>query len=271
MPAAPSIAFPFKGSDSASYSGQTIPLDAGGAVPTSATDGALATLGAKADTPATTDAGTFSLIAFVQRGLQRWTALLAALPASLGAKPAAGSFAVVLASDTAVDTVVKAAAISRSGLSTVKAVSAAVTAGGSGYAAGDTVTNAAGVFTVSAVNSGALTAVAATTPVALTATTSGALAQSSTSGSGTGATLTPAYAAAAVQLMAVNASRRGFSVQNQSAAPLWFSGLGAATPDQNSLLLNPGDYFATDSQHVGTGAISIIGQGAGQPFYAREF
>lgn len=72
-------------------------------------------------------------------------------------------------------------------------------------------------------------------------------------------------------LMAANAARRGFSIQNQSSGPLYFNSVGAATADQNSFLVNPGDYFATDAHHVGTGAISIFGATTGQAFYAREF
>ena len=72
-------------------------------------------------------------------------------------------------------------------------------------------------------------------------------------------------------LMAANAARRGFSIQNQSSGPLYFNGAGTATLDQNSFLLNPGDYFESSPHHSGTGAVSIIGATTGQAFYAREF
>lgn len=55
-------------------------LGSGGGAVTVA-DGADATLGAKADAAATTDTGTFSVIAFIKRGLQNWTTLLARIPA----------------------------------------------------------------------------------------------------------------------------------------------------------------------------------------------
>jgi microcystin-dependent protein len=42
-----------------------------------------ADLGAQADAPATTDTGTFSLIAFVKRGMQNSTTLLARIPAAI--------------------------------------------------------------------------------------------------------------------------------------------------------------------------------------------
>ena len=59
-----------------------------------------ANLGAKNDAAATTDDGTFSVIAFIKRGLQNWTTLLSRLP-TLGQKNAGGSVPVVIASDQA--------------------------------------------------------------------------------------------------------------------------------------------------------------------------
>jgi hypothetical protein len=53
-----------------------------------------ADLGAKADAAATTDIGTFSLIALFKRALQNWTSLFTILPASLGSKAAASSLAI---------------------------------------------------------------------------------------------------------------------------------------------------------------------------------
>lgn len=247
MAAVPSVAFPFKGSDTNSYAGQTVPLDAAGNVPVSfAAQPLPAGAATAARQPAFGVAGTAAADVLTIQGV----AAGVALPA---------------------DTVVRAAAANRGALSTVKAASAAVSAGGAGYAVGDTITNAAGVFTVGTVTSGSVTAVTVTTATALTATPSGALAQTATSGAGTGCTLTPSYAAAALQFAAANAGRRGFAVQNQSGGNLWLSGSGTATADQNSLLLAPGDYFESAPHHTGTGALSIIGTAAGQPFYAREF
>jgi hypothetical protein len=49
-------------------------------------------LGAKADAVATTDTGTFSVIAFIKRGLQNWTSLLAKIPALVSGRiPVDGS------------------------------------------------------------------------------------------------------------------------------------------------------------------------------------
>lgn len=62
----------------------------GGAV--TIADGADVTQGAKADVAATADSGSFSLVALAKRSLERWTALLARIPASLSN----GSFRVSL-------------------------------------------------------------------------------------------------------------------------------------------------------------------------------
>lgn len=55
-------------------------------------------LGAKADAAASTDTGTFSLIAFIKRGLQNWTTLQAKIP-SLGQTTMSSSLPVTFASN----------------------------------------------------------------------------------------------------------------------------------------------------------------------------
>ena len=72
-------------------------------------------------------------------------------------------------------------------------------------------------------------------------------------------------------LMASNGTRRGFVVQNNSSAPLYINGLGAATSDGLSLTIAAGALYESSVQHVGTGAISILGATTGQAFYAREY
>ena len=44
--------------------------------------GGAASLGAPADTVATTDTGNFSIVSLIKRGLQNWTTLLARIPAT---------------------------------------------------------------------------------------------------------------------------------------------------------------------------------------------
>ena len=81
----------------------------------------------------------------------------------------------------------------------------------------------------------------------------------------------------AVQLMAANASRRGFSVQVQGAPDTngatgcWISGQATATADYHSLYIGRGTYFETAPSHVGTGAISVICSAASISVYAREY
>ena len=53
------------------------------AVPVSIADGSASTLGAKADSAATSDTGTFSIVSLLKRGLEKFTTLLTRVPASL--------------------------------------------------------------------------------------------------------------------------------------------------------------------------------------------
>jgi hypothetical protein len=61
-------------------------------------------VGALADAAATTDTGSFSIIAFIKRALQNWTTLLSRTPA-LGAAAAASSSPVALSTETATGTI----------------------------------------------------------------------------------------------------------------------------------------------------------------------
>lgn len=76
---------------------------------------------------------------------------------------------------------------------------------------------------------------------------------------------------AAQTLMASNASRRGFMIQNQSTGDLWISSLGTAAATQPSLWLPAGTYYEPPSGGVPTAAISIFGATTGQAFAAREW
>ncbi len=75
----------------------------------------------------------------------------------------------------------------------------------------------------------------------------------------------------AQQLMAANAARRGYSVQNQSTGDLYINALAAATIDYHSLKIPAGSLYETPSNHVGPGAVSIIGATTGAAWYSREF
>lgn len=78
-------------------------------------------------------------------------------------------------------------------------------------------------------------------------------------------------AGTAQTLMAINLSRRGFSIQNQSAGSCYVNGLNTATQDYHSLIVPAASYYETPGTHVGTGAISIVCAVAGASVYAREW
>ena len=77
---------------------------------------------------------------------------------------------------------------------------------------------------------------------------------------------------AAVPLMAANAARRGFAVQNQSStAKVYINGSATATADYHSLMVPPLSYYETPAGHTGVGAISVISDTAATSVYAREW
>jgi hypothetical protein len=80
--------------------------------------------------------------------------------------------------------------------------------------------------------------------------------------------------ATAQDLMPHNATRQGWSLQNQSAGDLFVCSKGsaettAATADQNSLKTPAGQYYVAD--HVSAHALSIYGATTGQAFFAEEW
>lgn len=276
----------------------------GVALPVSAADGALVALGAKADAAPANPAANGSVVA-VLKGI--WAALLARLPLDTngnlkqvlydvngaavsygGTTPVqgvAGGVAVVvsqasqpLPAGAATATAQTAGNSSLASIDTKMpaAVSGRVPVDGSGVtqpvtavslplpAGAATVAKQPALGTAGTPSADVISIQGVATGVALPADT---VVRSSAS-SRSGAIVTGGTA----QVLAVaNASRRGFSIQNQSQGNLWFSGLGGATADNNSLLLAPGDLYESAPQHIGTGAISIVGATAGQAFYAREF
>ncbi|RVU17495.1 hypothetical protein [Methylobacterium oryzihabitans] len=174
------------------------------------------------------------------------------------------------------DTVVRATATSRSTVIPVAGVSAAVSAGGTGHAVGDVLTQTGGTctvqprWTVATVASGAVATVTLNAAGSCTVLATAPVATTS-SGSGTGATLTPAYASIPTQVMAANPGRRGFQIQPQGL-PAYLSGLATASADQASLKLPADALYESLPQHVGTGAISVVGTaGLPLPVYAREY
>lgn len=92
-----------------------------------------ADLGALADAPATSDAGAFSVIALIKRGLENWTSLLGRVPAA-GQKAMAASMPVVLASDQSTVAVVQPGASASGTLGALNANVALALNGASGFA-----------------------------------------------------------------------------------------------------------------------------------------
>jgi len=74
------------------------------------------------------------------------------------------------------------------------------------------------------------------------------------------------------QIMAPNALRSGWLVQNQGANPMYVNDVGAdAGPNGGSYLIAPGQYLSTDEGvPLTTGAITLMGT-AGDGFVAREW
>jgi hypothetical protein len=73
-------------------------------------DGADITQGAKSQTAATSDVGSWSIVQLIKRGLGNWTTLLDRVPA-IGRKTASGSIPVVMPSDIATDLVADSAGV----------------------------------------------------------------------------------------------------------------------------------------------------------------
>ena len=75
----------------------------------------------------------------------------------------------------------------------------------------------------------------------------------------------------AQQLMAANATRRGWYIQNNSDTVMWVSDVGTAAATQPSLKLLPDAYYEPPAGGVDNGAISIFCATTGKTFTAREW
>ncbi|WP_168793617.1 hypothetical protein [Paraburkholderia aromaticivorans] len=147
---------------------------------------------------------------------------------------------------------------------------AAIAAGGSGYAVGNTITLANGiVLTVATVNGSAVATVALTTPgnvsYANVQAMTNPVAQASSSGSGTGATFILTWVGVATLFAAANASRKSLEIINPGTLPLY-----AATTINNpaqgvpgSIPIAAGGSWQPPIPHQG--AVYVYGSVAGQP------
>ena len=151
----------------------------------------------------------------------------------------------------------------------MKAITASVAGGGSGYAVNDTIPLAGGTFTaaavltVTSVSSGAITGVSISTAGAYTALPSNPISQSSTSGSGTGAT----FDIIAWGLEGANVTANGTGYTSASVLNISGSGGGAGTllvgavaaPAQNVYVLSggtDGNDGITDADLVGDDSVT---------------
>lgn len=75
----------------------------------------------------------------------------------------------------------------------------------------------------------------------------------------------------AQQLVAANANRTGFMVQNNSDALLWISEIATAVENQPSIQIPIGETYICPEGACGVGAISIVGPTTGKTFTAREW
>lgn len=73
-------------------------------------------------------------------------------------------------------------------------------------------------------------------------------------------------------LMAANASRKAWTVQNRSTGNLYinFTAAASASATGGSIELQPGDAYSEAGDFVSTEAITILGATTGQAFTAKE-
>jgi hypothetical protein len=81
---------------------------------------------------------------------------------------------------------------------------------------------------------------------------------------------TIATGGSAQQLLAANAARTGYLIQNNSVGTLWLD-ITTAVQAPPSIKLISGAYFESPRGMQGTGAISIIGSTTGQAFTCKEW
>lgn len=82
---------------------------------------------------------------------------------------------------------------------------------------------------------------------------------------------TIAVGGTAQTLMAANADRRGFWLQNLSAGDLWINELGVAAAAAPSLKLAAGSLYESPITGCPSGPVSVFGATAAQAFSAREW
>lgn len=233
----------------------------GGAV--TIADGADIALGAKADTAwsGTGSASAISIWKAIYGGLTDTSASLVKFDQTT---PGTTNGVQVTNAVLAVDTVVKATATDRGTIVGFTATAAAATTASTTL----TVTATSGVpivgqtITGTGITAGTtITAVSGSAPYSLTLSAAATVANGAAVTSNGGQ-----------PLMALNAARRGYKIQNQHAtADIYINAQATATADYHSLKIPAGSYYESQPGHVDTGAVSIISTVASAPVYAREW
>ncbi|WP_395664555.1 hypothetical protein [Methylocella sp.] len=170
--------------------------------------------------------------------------------------------------------------VSKSGAVHGTVSSASVSAGGTGYAVNDVVTLPGGAnvttpatLVVTAVSAGAITALSVQNGGDYSAAPANPVAPASTSGAGTGATVSLVFAALATQAAAANASRQYLAVRNESAAQalgLSLTGTASLGVAGTASFAPGGGGYEWAGARVPSNAASVIGQAAFQLFTIWE-
>lgn len=238
------------------------------AVATSSVD-----IGVKADAVATTDTGTFSVIALIKRSLQNWTTLLGRVPSNLTVSSTRllvdGSGVTQPVSGPLTDGQLRASAVPMSAASLPLPAGAATdanqTTGNASLSSIDGKTPAlvsgrVPVDVGSAINVGEVeikndTGNPIPTSVALRTPTTTSVASSATS----------------VTILASNASRRGFSIHNDSTSVLRLSFSTPATSANAFIVLPANSFLLLDQQLIVTGTVYGIWASANGTAQVTEY
>lgn len=235
-------------------SAASLPLPTGAATAAAQTtlighvDGIEGGLGAAADAAASSDTGTFSLVALVKRGLQNWTTLLARVPSLTVSSTR------LLVDGSGVTQPVSAASLP---LPTGAATAANQSTGNNSLSSIDGKTPALTGGRVPVDGSGV------TQPVSGTVATTVAVR--------TPTTASVSSSASSVTILASNASRRGVSIANDSTATLRLSFSTPATSANAFIVMPPGSFLLLDQQLIVTNALYGIWSAANGAAQITEY
>ena len=255
----------------------TTPASGSPATPVSIADGSDVAEGARADAAATTDAGTFSLIALVKRLLQKWTTQL---PAAL----VSGRLDVNIGASPATVPVSAAALPLPAGAATETTLSTRLSEGDFDSKAGSLTEAAPGTDTASSGLNGRLQRIAQrlTSLIALLPTAlvggrldvnvgAGTVSTTPTQGTLTDRSGTITLGGTAQTLAAASATRKYLLIENLDLTnPLWINFTTAAVQSQPSIRLGVGGSFSMEAGFISTELVSVIAATTGHAWAAKE-